>query len=384
MGSSPLSLPSPANPGSTRDPWISWGGKGEEERLRVAAVGLGWVTTNRHLPWLLRDRRVSVAGVIDPHRERVDRVAARHRVRHVAVTADPGEVPWLSQVDAVTVGTPPRTHASLARSFLDAGKHVLLEKPFAVSPGEAADLEEAARRAGRVLAVVHNFQFSRSITRLRRLVAEGALGELRSIWGVQLSNPRRRLPAWYEDLPLGLFYDESPHLLYLVRCLSPTEPVADQARILRSRGGHATPHQVDLAMHAADVSVRISIDFEAPVSEWQLAVLGSRRLAVVDLFRDVLVVVGNDGLHRGREIVGTSWAALRTHLLGVAASGSLLLRGRLSYGNDEVIRRFVGACLEGGTPDGIAAADGRRVTALQHWVIARCSEDPAREQLLPS
>lgn len=357
------------------------------DRLRVAAVGLGWVTTNRHIPSLRRDRRVEVVGLVDRRPERVRAVARRFGIARTAVAAGPDGVPWLDEVDAVSIGTPPHSHAPLSTAFLEAGKHVLQEKPFAMSTAEADGLVAAARRSGRVLAVVHNFQFARSVRRLRRLIEAGALGEVRSIWAAQLSNPGRRLPAWYEDLPLGLFTDESPHLLYLVRRLAPCEPVTEHVRVVPSRAGRATPHQVDLALRAGDVPVRVSIDFEAPVSEWHVAVLGTHRLAVADVFRDVLVVTDNDGLHRGREILGTTWSALRTHLAGVASSGVLLVRGRLSYGNDEVVRRFVDACLDGAPLDGIAPEDGRWVTAMQRCVVdaSRATrEDPAREQLLPS
>jgi scyllo-inositol 2-dehydrogenase (NADP+) len=363
-------------------PW-----SGSEPPLRVAALGLGWVTTHRHIPWLLRHPGIRLTGVVDHRAERVEPVARRLGVGRSAVADGPGAVPWLDEVDAVTIGTPPATHAGLAASFLGAGKHVLLEKPFAMSSGEADDLAAAARRSGCVLAVVHNFQFARSVRRLRRLLDDGSLGEVRSIRATQLSNPARRLPVWYEELPLGLFTDESPHLLYLVRSLAPSEPVLEHVRIVPSREGRATPHQVDLAMRAGELPIGITMDFESPVSEWHLAVLGTRAVAMADVFRDVLVVVGNDGLHLGRDILGTSWSALRTHLAGVAASGALLVRGRLSYGNDEVIRRFVAACRGEAPLADIGPDDGRWVTAVQDLVVGaagRPDEDPAREQLLPS
>ena len=108
----------------------------------------------------------------------------------------------------------------------------------------------------------------------------------------------------------------------LIRCLAPSEPVPEHVRVVPSNAGRATPHQVDLSLRAGDVPIRMTIDFEAPVSEWHVAVLGSRRIAVADVFRDVLVVVGNDGEHRAREILRTTWSGLRTHLSGVAASGN--------------------------------------------------------------
>jgi predicted dehydrogenase len=336
-------------------------------KLRVAAVGLGWVTLNRHIPALQRSHEVALVGVIDPRPERVSATAARLKVRS-AVGSGPRDIEWLDQIDAVTIGTPPQTHAAIARPFLAAGKHVLLEKPMAMSPLEGKQLVAAAQAAGRTLAVVHNFQFSRAMLRLQQLLQAGELGDLQSIAAVQLSNPKRRLPSWYEQLPMGLFYDEAPHLLYLVRSLLPSEPRIVRADILPSTEGRETPSLVELRFDTR-IPVTISMRFEAPLSEWHLAAMGSRRMAVADIFRDVLVVVPNDGGHTATDIMRTTASAFLSHLSGVASSGVLMLAGRLSYGNDEVIRRFVEACRTGQPPAGISAIDGLRIVELQHQVL---------------
>ncbi len=337
------------------------------KRLRVAAVGLGWVTVNRHLPWLRRCPDVELVGVIDPRPEHVSAIAAQLKIRP-GIGSRPQDVAWLDEVDAVTIGTPPQTHFPLAQSFLAAGKHVLVEKPMAMNPIEASQLAQAAHARGRTLAVVHNFQFARATRRLQEMRAKGDLGEVLGIAAVQLSNPSRRLPSWYQDLPLGLFYDESPHLLYLVRSLLSEEPAIVRADVVPSRSGQPTPALVDLRFDGP-VPVTVTMRFEAPVSEWHLAVFGSKRLAVVDIFRDVLVVSPNDGRHGPADIMRTSAAAIASHLWGVARSGGLMLAGRLSYGNDEVIRRFVQACQTGAPPDGISAVDGLRIVELQHQVL---------------
>jgi predicted dehydrogenase len=344
-------------------------------KLRVAAVGLGWVTLNRHIPALRRSHDVEVVGVIDPRPERVSATAKRLKLR-AAVGSGPGDIEWLDEIDAVTIGTPPQTHAEIARPFLAAGKHVLLEKPMAMSPLEGQQLVDAAQAAGRTLAVVHNFQFSRAMLRLQRMLRAGELGDLQSIAAVQLSNPKRRLPSWYEQLPMGLFYDEAPHLLYLVRSLLPGEPRIVRADIVASTEGRETPSLVELRF-GTQIPVTISMRFEAPLSEWHLAVMGSRRMAVVDIFRDVLVVMPNDGGHTATDIMRTTASTIFSHLSGVAISGALLLAGRLSYGNDEVVRRFVQSCQTGQPPNGISAVDGLRVVELQHQVLASRSEAAA-------
>src|SRR2546427_13061145 len=100
--------------------------------LRVAVVGLGWVGTHRHLPWLKRRSDVEVVGVIDHTPARVERARSLFRIEEGAAAEGPHGVSWLDRVDAVTIATPPATHSSLATGYLLAGKDVLLEKPMAL------------------------------------------------------------------------------------------------------------------------------------------------------------------------------------------------------------------------------------------------------------
>jgi predicted dehydrogenase len=280
------------------------------------------------------------------------------------------EVSWLDQVDAVTIGTPPQTHYTLAHSYLSAGKHVLVEKPMAMTVREAQELGALAVDQNRVLAVVHNFQFARSVRRVKKMMEEDRLGKVRSIWAAQLSNPRRRLPTWYEDLPLGLFYDESPHFFYLLRYLTGGEPAFRTIDVLQAIDGTQTPTMISARLDAAGMPIKVDMTFDAPLSEWHIGVLGTKRAAFVDVFRDVLVVVPNDKSHLGRHILRSSASAGWSHAVGTAKSGLLLAAGRLSYGNDEVIGRFCAACQgDAGALRGITAADGIAVVSMQHQVI---------------
>jgi len=339
--------------------------------LRVAVVGLGWVGTHRHLPWLKRRSDVDVVGVIDHTPARVERAKSLFRITEGAVAEGPHAVHWLDRVDAVTIATPPATHFSLAAAYLQAGKDVLVEKPMALEVDQARELGDIARREGRILAVVHNFQFARSTLRLRKLIADGRLGEVQALWGSQLSNPRRRLPEWYESLPLGLFYDESPHFFYLVRALLGANPKIEVVHVVGGKDGRNTPAAITLLMRAGSIPAQISMNFVAPVSEWHLTVIGSRALAVLDVFRDVLVVTRNDREHLGRHVLRTTADVMTSHLGGVARSGALNFMGRLAYGNDVVIARFVEACRTRVPPKDIAADDGLAVVKLQHEVLDR-------------
>jgi scyllo-inositol 2-dehydrogenase (NADP+) len=339
-------------------------------RVRVASVGLGWVTTHRHIPALRRCPQARLVGVIDHEPHRAEAVAQELKLPFWATSQSAADVAWVDQVDAVTIGTPPLTHTALVSSYLKAGKHVLVEKPMAMTPGEAEQLSALAVAQDRVLAVVHNFQFTRSVRRVKQMMAERQLGEIRSIWAVQLSNPRRRLPSWYEQLPLGLFYDESPHFFYLLRALTGTEPEFRSIDVVRSRQGSETPAKISAQLDADGIPVQVDMNFEAPLSEWHVGVLGTNMAAFVDVFRDILVTTPNDETHLGRDILRTSASAGWSHLVGTVKSGLLLATGRLSYGNDEVVRKFCLACQgERSALAGIAASDGAAVVGMQHRVI---------------
>jgi hypothetical protein len=100
-------------------------------------------------------------------------------------------------------------------------------------------------------------------------------------------------------------------------------------------------------------------------------------VATLDLFRDLVIVTPNDGSHRAREILRTSAAIVGGHLAGVASSGTRLLARRLTYGNDEVVRRFVDAT-EGAAHrlQWMAAEDGYAVVACIEDVLRRAGVDP--------
>ncbi len=342
-------------------------------RIKVAAVGLGWVALHRHLPVMDRSAQFEVVGVIDRHAGRAEAVARQRGYRRSARAASLDEVSWLDEVDAVTVATAPMTHHALVRGALLRGKHVLTEKPFAMTPAQGEEMVQTAASAGRQLAIVHNFQFARSALRLKADIAAGTLGKITGIDAVQLGNPRRRLPEWYEELPLGLFYDESPHLLYLMQSIAGPLQLA-RAITVPSRRGLATPARIAAWFTAAasDYPIALSCNFESPVSEWYLMVFGEERLGMVDIFRDIYISLPNDGAHDTAHVLRTSATATAQHWLQHITSGIPHLLGRLFYGNDHVFDRFSRAIRgEADALEPIGPASALSVLKLQHDIVER-------------
>lgn len=341
--------------------------------LRIAAVGLGWVTLHRHLPAMRGVAGIEVVGLVDrrPGHARAVAQAAGIALAHEGDSL--AEIPWLEEIDAFSVGTPPASHATLIRQALELDRHVITEKPFAMHPTEGEALVSLARARRRTLAIVHNFQFARATQRLLEDLRAQRFGRIVYLHAQQLGNPARRLPIWHEELPLGLFYDESPHLLYLLRALAPAPLRFLRAEIHPSRRQKNTPAWISAhyAAGADEVPVKFDMGFEAPLSEWHVSVAGERGLGDLDVFRDIYVKLPNDGAHTSWPVLRTSLAATWSHWSQHLRSGPRHLAGTLLYGNDEVFRRFAAAARESAEPAQIGADDALAVLRMQHEIIER-------------
>ncbi len=340
--------------------------------LRIACIGLGWVATHRHIPAILRQPQFRLIGVIDRNRERAQQCAARFNVKNFDTADDLKNVAWLSDVDALCIGTSPLAHAALTLEALRLGKHVLVEKPFAMDVKEGDAMVAAAAANKRVLGVVHNFQFSRATQKLEYDLAHNRLGPTRRLAAVQFGNPLRRLPHWYPELPLGLFYDESPHFFYLLRRLAGSD--------LKLRHGHATgahdktstPSLLNLLYKTdGDIPVTIDCQFDSAVSEWFVVVTGTKAVGILDIFRDIYIRLPNDGAHNILQILRTSFYAFSQHWSQHIPNGLAYLRGRLDYGNDEVFNRFATAIHTGLPLEGIGVANALEVLKYQHEAIEK-------------
>jgi predicted dehydrogenase len=348
-------------------------------KLNIAVVGLGWVATNRHIPIILRDPRLRFYGVVDKRAERIQNITVKYPWLKSSLS-DMGDMPWGNEVHAVLIATDPLTHYRLAKKILAEGKHILMEKPLTMLPQEGRELQEIAASNNVTCCVVHNFQFARATLQLKDMMRNGSLGELLGIEAVQLSNPRRRLPVWYEQLPYGLFYDESPHMFYMLEALAGREINHITSTVLRKTGCN-TPLSVTAYYTAGGTPIRVGMNFNASLSEWHIAVMGSKAIGIVDVFRDILVTMPNDGQHRAREILASSGSFMATHLRGFLLSGIRLVRGNLFYGSDVVWEKFVNGLEMKQPPPEISAASGLRIVERQHEIMGKSAlfELPADE-----
>ena len=164
-------------------------------RLGVAVLGAGSIAS-AHLDAYRQQPEAEVVAVCDRHPERAAALAARYGVPQVhgsvsALLAD-------ERVQAVSLCTANASHAELAVALIQAGRHVLVEKPLATTLADAQAVERAAATSGRVAQVGFVRRFSGNVVALKRFVEAGDLGE---IYYARAANLRRagHPGGWYGD-----------------------------------------------------------------------------------------------------------------------------------------------------------------------------------------
>jgi len=144
-------------------------------KLRLGAVGIGGIFNACHAPTWLNHPEVDLVAVCDIIPEKAHKFAAAHGIKH-AVT-DYRDLVKLD-LDAVDVCTPNLFHSEIAVAALEAGKHVITEKPDAINTSEARRMATAARCAGKTLMAMRNNRFTPHFQFLKQYVADGHMGDL--------------------------------------------------------------------------------------------------------------------------------------------------------------------------------------------------------------
>jgi len=335
-------------------------------KIKMGFIGAGNIVSTRHIPAFKTSSLCELYGVIDINIDKAKNISKQYNILHFGKSLDEK---WFEGVDAVSIGVPPHFHYTMAKQALDIGKHVLLEKPMCTQVEEAEELVSLSRKKNRTLAIVHNFQFASSARKLIDIIKLGKIGKIQNILGFQISNSSRRLPEWHEELPFGLLYDEIPHFLYLLRRFGGELEVM-QANYIPSTIGKNTPAIITVDLMSEICPCSIYINFESPVCEWFLIIFGEKKLGIIDIFRDILITLPNDGEHQAYEVLRTSFLTGWMHFRGTLISGIKRCIGKLLYGNEIIVNRFIESINSSTQPESISGEDGLSILRTQHNVLA--------------
>jgi predicted dehydrogenase len=242
--------------------------------VSVAVVGYGY-WGSKHVRVLSTMRGVSVT-VVDANIDRLAEAAAQYPAARLV--SDLEDV--LDSVDAVLVATPPGTHAAIAQQALEAGKHVLVEKPLTTSVADAEMLVETAARAGVQLMVGHTFEYNPAVWKMRELVRSGALGRI-----LYVDTARLSLGRYQRDV--NVVWDLAPHDLSIVSYILDELPsmtaVWSHNNIHRQ---HADVAYLRLDFAATHTQAFIHVSWLHPNKVRRVTVIGEKMMAVYDDMSD--------------------------------------------------------------------------------------------------
>jgi predicted dehydrogenase len=178
--------------------------------IGVALIGYGYAGKTFHAPLIRSVDGLELAVVVSR-----DAAKVHADLPHVEVIGDVQAAIADPRVSLVVIASPNDTHAPLARAALMAGKHVVVDKPFALDVAEARALAELAEQRQRVLSVFQNRRWDSDFLGVRQAIAEGRLGEVMHFEShIDRFRPQVRT-RWREQRGAGsgLWYDLGPHLL---------------------------------------------------------------------------------------------------------------------------------------------------------------------------
>lgn len=260
--------------------------------VRVGLIGAGYIAT-WHANALRATKGVTLTAICD-----VSPAAASDFAGTYGLDAFNSieEMAAANVCDAVHILTPPHIHANLAQQCLEAGFHVLVEKPFALSQSDCAAVEDAAKETGLKAAVCHNFLGVPSYLRLKEACSTGALGRIDSAefnWRFPLA-PLRSGPygLWMLQDTRNLLFELGPHLYaFAVDLFGEIRDFRlETGKPVTLQGGQVRPQSWKIRARAGEVDVTFNLDLVETMDDRSVVVHGSSAMARLDYALDVLTV----------------------------------------------------------------------------------------------
>lgn len=329
--------------------------------FRVGLLGAGYIL-EAHAKAVRAVPGAELVAVCDVSRRRAEAAAAAHGIAKACTTLDDL---LAAGVDAVHVLVPPQLHLELARRLLEAGVHVLVEKPMGIGAEACLGLAELAEARGLQLGVNHNFLFLPAYERLRAMLRDGTIGRLDHVslrWlyplGLIQFGPYNN---WMLRAESNLLFELGPHLVAFMHDLvGPPEALQAQAsRPIELPGAQRVWRHWSLIGQRGSTSVSLELSVEPGQADRSLRVRGYAASAELDFERGVLHLSEArsnsalfDGLGHARRGAADwrrqGWANFHRQL------GATLRKGPGANAFLDSVGRSVAAFyagLSGGTPD---------------------------------
>jgi predicted dehydrogenase len=257
--------------------------------LNIAQIGVGYWGPNL-LRNLVANKRCRVKAAVDLSKERRDYVSELYPA--IEVTDDVNHVLQDKQIEAVVIATPVATHYSLAMQALEAGKHVLVEKPLATSVAEVEQVGKLANEKKRLVMAGHTFLYNAAVRYVKDLIDTGKLGDIRYIYSRRLNLGRIRSDV-------DALWNFAPHDISIIQYwLSDPEPLS----VIRRGMAYIQKDIEDVVfmniIYPNNIMANIHVSWLDPQRARSMTIVGSKKMVIYDDTAENKIAIYDKGIDR--------------------------------------------------------------------------------------
>lgn len=257
------------------------------KKTNVAVIGAGYWGKKivcEYSQLAKSNSKVNLSAVCDLSKENLQFCNENYHIPYVCSSLE--EVLSCGEIDAVNVCTPSETHFKISKAALEAGKHVLVEKPISLNSSEAYELVNLAREKGLVLSVGHIYRFNNVLKKVRRLIEDGFFGD---IFYLNLRWTALSPPLEGRDI----ITDLAPHPFDITNLLLNDWPSKISCKAKTYRRKELEEVAYCIAEFDNDVMAHIELSWLLPGKIREVNVSGSKRFAKIDCLRQVIKAFEN-------------------------------------------------------------------------------------------
>jgi predicted dehydrogenase len=261
--------------------------------INIAQIGVGYWGPNL-LRNLMANKRCKVTTVVDISHERRDYVQGLYPAVHVTDNID--EL-LNNKTDAVVIATPVATHFDMAIKALEAGKHILVEKPMARSTAEVEEIGKMAHEKNLVAMAGHTFLFNAAVRYVKKLIDSGELGDIRYIYSQRLNLGRIRSDV-------DALWNFAPHDISIIQYwLGDPDPIS-----VTRRGVDYIQNNIEdvvflNVLYPKKIMANIHVSWLDPHRVRSIVIVGSKKMVVYDDTAENKIAIYDKGIDR-RAVLG--------------------------------------------------------------------------------
>ncbi len=343
--------------------------------LKGGITGCGAVTTTSHLPAWQSVKDAKIIAVCDHNEEVARQVAKQWGIR--GVYHDLSQMLDSEELNFIDICTPPQTHLPHAMQAMEAGLHVLVEKPMTVSVIEADEMVSAAKEHNIKLCAVHNALFYPVVQTAKSLVDNGSIGDLISM-DIHISIPRERLnwqSHWTHDLPGGSLGENAPHAAYLTSAFLGTvgsiQAIANNCNHIPWIAGD----ELKVLVKGENGIGSFNISYNASAFSFSLTLAGTEEKLHLDLVTQTMTRI-RPRSNRTHNLVLNQLDLILQSLMSAAYISAKSLMGQKWYkiGHGALIKKFINSIHYNLEPP-VPGEDGRETIRILEQIWPQISQD---------